>query len=102
MIGSSVVSLDDFFLSLQPSFDRAIRRLRLGPARPREGRHGYRPQPMAVGTPTSTPAFQMASLCWWRGKCYLLSREEPGPFDGRADLDLVLQGTRDLRYQDVA
>jgi len=52
--------------------------------------------------PTSMPAFQMASLCWWRGKCYLLSREEPGPFDGRADLDLVLQGIRDLRYQDVA
>ena len=97
-----MVSLDDFFLSLQLSFDRAIGRLRLGPAPPREGRHGYRPQPMAVGTPTSTPAFQMASLCWWRRKCYLLSREEPVPFDGRADLDLVLQGIRDLRCQDVA
>ena len=35
-------------------------------------------------------------LCWWRGKCYLLSREQPGPFAGRADLDLVLQGIRDL------
>src|SRR5712692_5387371 len=95
MIGSSVVSLDDFFLSLQRSLDRAIRRLRLGPAPPREGRrflivqidglsrsvleqalaegrmpffrhlldrHGYRLQPMAVGMPTSTPAFQMALM----------------------------------------
>src|SRR3989442_6912223 len=93
MIGSSVVSLDDFFLSLQRGVDRAIRRLRLGPAPPREGRrflivqidglsrsvldqalaegrmpffrhllhpHGYRLQPMALGMPTSTPAFPMS------------------------------------------
>ena len=57
-----MVSLDDFFLSLQPSLDRAIGRLRLGPAPPREGRHGYRQQPMAVGMPTSMPAFQMALM----------------------------------------
>src|SRR3989442_12421 len=95
MIGSSVVSLDDFFLSLQRGVDRAIRRLRLGPAPRREGRrflivqidglsrsvleqalaegrmpflrhlldrHGYRVQPMTVGMPTSTPAFQMALM----------------------------------------
>jgi hypothetical protein len=35
-------------------------------------------------------------VCWWRGKGYLLSREQPGPFAGRSDLDLVLQGIRDL------
>jgi hypothetical protein len=35
-------------------------------------------------------------LCWWRGKSSLLSRAEPGPFAGRSDLDLVLQGVRDL------
>ncbi len=35
-------------------------------------------------------------LCWWRGKCYPLSREHPGPFAGREDLELVLQGIADL------
>lgn len=35
-------------------------------------------------------------VCWWRGKSYVLSREQPGPFAGRSDLDLVLQGIRDL------
>lgn len=35
-------------------------------------------------------------LCWSRGTCDLLSREQPGPFAGRSDLDLVLQGVRDL------
>jgi hypothetical protein len=35
-------------------------------------------------------------LCWWRGARYRLGRAEPGPFAGREDLDLVLQGIRDL------
>ena len=35
-------------------------------------------------------------VCWWRGESYLLSREQPGPFAGRTDLYLVLQGIRDL------
>jgi hypothetical protein len=35
-------------------------------------------------------------LCWWRGARYRLSRDEPGPFAGRTDLDLVLRGLRDL------
>lgn len=35
-------------------------------------------------------------VCWWRGKGCVLSREQPGPFAGRSDLDLVLQGIRDL------
>jgi hypothetical protein len=35
-------------------------------------------------------------LCFWRGKRYQLSDTEPGPFAGRADVALVVQGTRDL------
>ncbi len=35
-------------------------------------------------------------LCWWRGTRHVLSREQPGPFEGRLDLDLVLAGIRDL------
>jgi hypothetical protein len=35
-------------------------------------------------------------VCAWRGKRYRLSREEPGPFAGRADLDVVLGGIADL------
>lgn len=35
-------------------------------------------------------------VCLWRGKRYLLSAEEPGPFAGRGDLGLVLEGARDL------
>ena len=35
-------------------------------------------------------------LCWWRGKGHRLELGEAGPFEGRADLDLVLDGIRDL------
>lgn len=35
-------------------------------------------------------------VCAWRGKRYALSDAEAGPFAGRPDLDLVLQGIRDL------
>jgi type I phosphodiesterase/nucleotide pyrophosphatase len=35
-------------------------------------------------------------LCIWRGTRYRLSDEEPGPFAGRDDLPLVLEGIRDL------
>jgi hypothetical protein len=35
-------------------------------------------------------------VCIWRGKRYRLSDEEPGPFAGRDDLALVLDGIRDL------
>jgi hypothetical protein len=35
-------------------------------------------------------------LCWWRGKRHRLELGEAGPFAGRADLDLVLDGIRDL------
>ncbi len=35
-------------------------------------------------------------ICWWRGKGCLLSRERPGPFAGRDDVELVLDGIRDL------
>jgi hypothetical protein len=88
------MSLDDLVLALQHLVDRAIRRLRLGPA-PTAGRRrllvvqidglsrqvleqalaqgrmpfvarllrrGHRLVPMAVGLPTSTPAFQMAVM----------------------------------------
>jgi Type I phosphodiesterase / nucleotide pyrophosphatase len=35
-------------------------------------------------------------LCWWRGKPYRLDLGEVAPFAGRADLELVLDGIRDL------
>ena len=35
-------------------------------------------------------------LCWWRGKRHRLELGETGPFAGREDLDLVLDGIRDL------
>jgi hypothetical protein len=35
-------------------------------------------------------------LCVWRGKRYRLGPEEPGPFAGRDDLPVVLDGIRDL------
>jgi Type I phosphodiesterase / nucleotide pyrophosphatase len=35
-------------------------------------------------------------VCWWRGKRHRLDLGEVGPFTGRADLDLVLEGIRDL------
>jgi type I phosphodiesterase/nucleotide pyrophosphatase len=35
-------------------------------------------------------------LCVWRGKRYHLAEGEPGPFAGREDLGLVLDGVRDL------
>ena len=35
-------------------------------------------------------------LCFWRGKRYQLSETEPGPFGGRADAALVVQGVADL------
>ncbi|HMH52031.1 MAG TPA: alkaline phosphatase family protein [Candidatus Acidoferrum sp.] len=35
-------------------------------------------------------------VCVWRGKRYRLSGGEPGPFAGRDDVDLVLDGIRDL------
>ena len=35
-------------------------------------------------------------LCFWRGKRYHLSETEPGPFGGRADAALVVQGVADL------
>jgi type I phosphodiesterase/nucleotide pyrophosphatase len=35
-------------------------------------------------------------LCCWRGKRVTLSPEHPGPFAGRADLELVLSGIADL------
>jgi hypothetical protein len=35
-------------------------------------------------------------LCFWRGQRYQLDEGEPGPFAGRADAALVIQGTRDL------
>jgi hypothetical protein len=35
-------------------------------------------------------------LCVWRGKRYRLDDHEPGPFAGREDLPLVLDGIRDL------
>jgi len=89
------MSLDDLALALQRLLDRAIRRLRLGPA-PLPGgrrfvivqidglsravleqglaegrmpftrhllaRHGFRLEPMTVGLPTSTPAFQLSAM----------------------------------------
>jgi hypothetical protein len=41
-------------------------------------------------------------VCLWRGKRYVLGRDEPGPFARREDLDLVLQGIRDLMGMDKA
>jgi hypothetical protein len=35
-------------------------------------------------------------LCFWRGKRHLLSEAEPGPFAGRGDAGLVVQGITDL------
>ena len=35
-------------------------------------------------------------VCLWRGKAYRLNDDEPGPFAGREDRALVLQGIRDL------
>jgi hypothetical protein len=35
-------------------------------------------------------------LCFWRGKRYQLDEGESGPFAGRADAALVIQGARDL------
>jgi hypothetical protein len=35
-------------------------------------------------------------LCIWRGKRYRLDDSEPGPFAGREDLTVVLDGIRDL------
>jgi hypothetical protein len=35
-------------------------------------------------------------VCFWRGKRYQLSEAEPGPFAGRADAALVVQGIGDL------
>jgi type I phosphodiesterase/nucleotide pyrophosphatase len=35
-------------------------------------------------------------VCWWRGTCVTLSAQHPGPFAGRADLELVLAGIADL------
>src|SRR5262249_38632629 len=35
-------------------------------------------------------------VCLWRGKRYQLGGGEPGPFAGRDDLALVLDGIRDL------
>jgi len=35
-------------------------------------------------------------VCAWRGKRYRLHEREAGPFAGRADLDLVVQGIGDL------
>ena len=35
-------------------------------------------------------------LCVWRGKRYRLSDGDVGPFAGRADLPIVLEGIRDL------
>lgn len=35
-------------------------------------------------------------VCIWRGQRYRLSADEPGPFAGRDDLPLVLEGIRDL------
>jgi Type I phosphodiesterase / nucleotide pyrophosphatase len=35
-------------------------------------------------------------LCFWRGKRYQLRESEPGPFAGRADASLVIQGVADL------
>ena len=35
-------------------------------------------------------------VCIWRGKRYRLGDDEPGPFAGRDDLPLVLEGIRDL------
>ena len=35
-------------------------------------------------------------LCFWRGERYQLGDAEPGPFAGRADAPLVLQGIADL------
>src|SRR5581483_5134818 len=87
--------MDELPLALQRWVDRAVRRLRRGPApaptdrrflivqidglsravlehvlasgrmpflRRLLSRHGYRLEPMAVGLPTSTPAFQMAAM----------------------------------------
>ncbi len=41
-------------------------------------------------------------VCAWRGKRYVLARDEPGPFAGRDDLGLVLQGIRDLMAMSTA
>jgi hypothetical protein len=41
-------------------------------------------------------------VCLWRGKRYVLDRDEPGPFAGREDLDVVLQGLRDLMGMEKA
>ena len=35
-------------------------------------------------------------VCFWRGQRYQLGEAEPGPFAGRADAALVLQGIADL------
>jgi hypothetical protein len=35
-------------------------------------------------------------VCVWRGKRYRLGRDEPGPFAGRADLEVVVSGIADL------
>jgi hypothetical protein len=35
-------------------------------------------------------------LCFWQGKRYQLRESEPGPFAGRADASLVVQGIADL------
>jgi hypothetical protein len=35
-------------------------------------------------------------VCAWRGKRYRLGHDEPGPFAGRADLDVVVSGIADL------
>jgi hypothetical protein len=35
-------------------------------------------------------------LCFWRGERYRLCASEPGPFAGRADAALVVQGIMDL------
>ena len=35
-------------------------------------------------------------VCLWQGKRHVLDRDEPGPFAGREDAGLVVQGIRDL------
>jgi hypothetical protein len=35
-------------------------------------------------------------ICVWRGKRYRVSEDEPGPFAGREDLRLVIEGVHDL------
>lgn len=41
-------------------------------------------------------------VCVWRGKRYVLERDEPGPFAGRSDRAVVLDGIRSLMAMESA